>query len=317
MRESKFQINSMLQFPDFSGKGFDIGKYNSRFLHSNYIIHVNSSQASFPTHWGSLAIKCAFHGAEFYEVKNGVFAADQDKFLILNNGTHYSSWIDSAHDVESLAISFSPTFENEVISTLKLNHNVLLDDPAQRVNTEFRFMERLYSYSEPIKALIYQIRNISCDVSENKRQLEELYYQLMENMVQLQADTKFEVAAIQKLKQTTKVELFARLMRARDFIYSCYNEDLTLAKIAQIACLNEYYFLREFKRAYGITPHQYLTQRRIEIAASMLRARHCSITEICHLVGFSDPASFSKLFKRLHGHSPIEFRKSADRRRLV
>jgi AraC-like DNA-binding protein len=310
MEKNSFQINNMLQFPDFSSKEFDVEKYNSRFVHSNYIIHVNSKEVSFPTHWGPLAIKCAFNGPEFYEVKNGVLAADQNKFLILNNGTHYASWIDAADDVESLAISFCPAFEREVISTLKLSPTTLIDDPHHRLPGEFRFMEHLYTYNDQVKSIVCKIRAISRKVSENKEELGELFYTLLENMVAVQGSMDREIAAIQKLKQSTKAELFKRLVRAKDFIYSCYSQQLTLAQMAETACLNEYYFLREFKRAYRITPHQYLTSRRLEMASTMLSSNRYSVTEVCNLVGFSDPASFSKLFKRSFGHSPMAFRKN-------
>ncbi|MEV5549321.1 helix-turn-helix transcriptional regulator [Streptomyces sp. NPDC052309] len=63
-----------------------------------------------------------------------------------------------------------------------------------------------------------------------------------------------------------------------------------------------------FKEAYGETPGQYLTHRRIERAEDLLRTANLSVTEICHLVGFSSLGTFSTRFKAWTGLTPSEYR---------
>lgn len=83
---------------------------------------------------------------------------------------------------------------------------------------------------------------------------------------------------------------------------------LDLDDVAAHAGYSRYHFVRAFKEAYGETPGQYLTHRRIERAEEMLRSAALSVTEICHLVGFSSLGTFSTRFKARTGLTPSEYR---------
>lgn len=80
--------------------------------------------------------------------------------------------------------------------------------------------------------------------------------------------------------------------------------ELDLAQIARAANTSKYHFLRCFAETYDRTPAQYLTERRIERAQDLLRATNLTVTEICHLVGYSSLGSFSSRFTALVGCSP-------------
>ncbi|MER7494395.1 helix-turn-helix transcriptional regulator [Streptomyces pharetrae] len=83
---------------------------------------------------------------------------------------------------------------------------------------------------------------------------------------------------------------------------------LDLAAVAGRAGYSRFHFVRAFKAAYGETPGRYLTHRRIERAEELLRAADLSVTEICHLVGFSSLGTFSTRFKSSTGLTPSEYR---------
>ncbi|SOD84711.1 AraC-type DNA-binding protein [Streptomyces sp. Ag109_G2-15] len=83
---------------------------------------------------------------------------------------------------------------------------------------------------------------------------------------------------------------------------------LDLDAVAAHAGYSRYHFLRAFKDAYGETPGQYLTHRRIERAEEMLRGANLTVTEICTLVGFSSLGTFSARFKARTGLAPSEYR---------
>ncbi|GGZ85173.1 transcriptional regulator [Streptomyces echinoruber] len=85
--------------------------------------------------------------------------------------------------------------------------------------------------------------------------------------------------------------------------------ELDLAVVAAHAGYSRYHFLRAFKEAYGETPGQYLTHRRIERAQDLLRTADLTVTEICHLVGFSSLGTFCTRFKEWTGLTPTEYRK--------
>ncbi|NED99804.1 helix-turn-helix domain-containing protein [Phytoactinopolyspora halotolerans] len=99
--------------------------------------------------------------------------------------------------------------------------------------------------------------------------------------------------------------------RAHDLIDRCYAEPLDLDRIAGAAGYSRYHFIRAFRAAYGETPGRYLTRRRVERAQDLLRSVNLTVTEVCHLVGFSSLGSFSTLFTELVGMSPSEFQRRA------
>lgn len=84
--------------------------------------------------------------------------------------------------------------------------------------------------------------------------------------------------------------------------------ELDLGAVAAHAGYSRYHFIRAFKEAYGETPGQYLTHRRIERAEDLLRTANLSVTEICHLVGFSSVGTFSARFKAWTGLTPSQYR---------
>jgi len=99
-----------------------------------------------------------------------------------------------------------------------------------------------------------------------------------------------------------------RLLRARDAIHARYPEPLSLAQLAREAALSPFHFLRLFRAAFGRTPHQYLTQVRLE-AAKRLLLDDAPVTDVCFEVGFQSLGSFSALFARRVGAPPSAFRR--------
>ena len=98
------------------------------------------------------------------------------------------------------------------------------------------------------------------------------------------------------------------LVRAGDLADHRYAEPLTVADLAASARLSEAHFSREFRRAYGVSPHQYLLGRRLERAAALLRDTDWPVTRICLAVGLTSLGSFSASFSRRYGKSPSAYR---------
>ena len=98
------------------------------------------------------------------------------------------------------------------------------------------------------------------------------------------------------------------LLRAKDLIDARYREPLDVPALARAAHLSPAHFSREFRRAFGETPHQYLLTRRMERAASLLLRTDHSIADICFAVGLQSVGSFTTSFRRTFGMTPSEYR---------
>ncbi len=108
-------------------------------------------------------------------------------------------------------------------------------------------------------------------------------------------------------------ETFRRLCRARDFLAASLSDRVTLERAAREACLSPFHFQRLFVRAFGETPHDFLTRRRMETAKELLAGGNLPVTEICFEVGYTSMGTFSTRFAAMVGRPPSVFRRDARR----
>jgi AraC family transcriptional regulator len=87
------------------------------------------------------------------------------------------------------------------------------------------------------------------------------------------------------------------------------SKEICLASLAERARLSRHHFCRAFKQSFGVPPHRYHVQRRIEQAKLLLADRAISITDIGLTLGYSQTSSFSVAFRKLTGWTPTEYRR--------
>ena len=100
----------------------------------------------------------------------------------------------------------------------------------------------------------------------------------------------------------------APIRRARRLADDFYMQDLTLDQLAGTAGLSRFYFLRAFRREVGVTPHAYLTGRRIAAAKAMLDGDQ-PLSEVALACGFYDQSHFTRAFKGATGVTPGQYRR--------
>jgi AraC-like DNA-binding protein len=98
------------------------------------------------------------------------------------------------------------------------------------------------------------------------------------------------------------------LLRAKDLADARYFEPLGVEELARAAGLSRAHFSRQFRHAFGESPHAYLLTRRLERAATLLRSTDHSVAEICFSVGLQSVGSFTTSFTRTYGVSPTVYR---------
>jgi AraC-like DNA-binding protein len=105
------------------------------------------------------------------------------------------------------------------------------------------------------------------------------------------------------------------LLRAKDLADARYFEPLGVDDLARAAGFSRAHFSREFRRAFGESPHTYLLTRRMERAAALLRTTDYAVARICFDVGLQSVGSFTTSFTRTYGVSPTAYRASFPRAR--
>jgi AraC family transcriptional regulator len=100
--------------------------------------------------------------------------------------------------------------------------------------------------------------------------------------------------------------------RVVEFIEQHIADDFPLATLAGLAQLSTYHFARAFKRSFGIPPHRYHTNRRIERARALLADPKTSVAEVALELGFSGASAFAATFRRTTGLTPSDYRRGLE-----
>lgn len=108
---------------------------------------------------------------------------------------------------------------------------------------------------------------------------------------------------------TGKIETPAGLRYARQMIDDCVSSQVTLAEIARSANMDKFQLVRGFGRVFGLTPHAYLMQRRIQLARNLL-ASGMPVIQAAADAGFADQSHLTRLFSRTIGMTPAAYRRA-------
>jgi AraC-like DNA-binding protein len=100
-----------------------------------------------------------------------------------------------------------------------------------------------------------------------------------------------------------------RLCLARDLLAQLREVPLSINAVARTVQISPFHFIRQFEAVFGVTPHQFRIQSRIDLAKHLLMMGQHSVTDVCMEVGFSSLGSFSALFTRRVGETPSSYRR--------
>src|SRR6478672_8321412 len=257
-----------------------------------------------------LSLKCMFNGRALYRIPGREFSVDDGGYLILNNGQPYSIEIASPTRVETFVLWFPDGWAEEVLMSWTRPNDRLLN-AAPENNGSANFFERYTPHNETVSPKVREIRAAfkSAQLIEDGW-LEEKLRALLAAMLQTQKMVSRQMEAMPATRASTRVELWRRVNRARDYLHAHPGRVVHLSDVARAACLSPFHLLRTFQSAFRQTPHEYLNHCRLERAKFLLEKTRISVTEICLDCGFASLGSFSALFHKRCGMSPRKWRAS-------
>jgi AraC family transcriptional regulator len=296
-------------YPDYTKSGFDINSPCPEHKWPNMIIHNRTKNAYYPLHTGPLTVKFSLKGEEYYATKERSFRVSPPTYLILNNGQKYSARIQSETEVETISVFFRPQFAEEVLSSLITDEDHILDEaiPEQQ---PVNFIEMLYEHDTSLYPFIFKFRMASKVGFNDEEWLAEELYELLKRLLEIHRQLGQDIHRIPAVKKSTRVEIYKRMIKAKDYLDDNYMKDIKVEDAAKEACMSPFHFLRLFKKIYEETPYQYITRNRINKAFDLILKTEMPITEVCFEVGFNSLSSFSWLVKQKYGMSPEQMRDS-------
>jgi AraC-like DNA-binding protein len=263
----------------------------------NAVLYRRARTTGSPEHVAPLSLHAVFRGREVYETRSGRHALEPGRYLVLNAGQEVRTEVTAGEPVESVSVMFGHAFARDVLTSLVTPFDRLLDDPERQSPAGILFFERTYPVDGSLDRVLLAFR------SEDSSS-EEAHHLLLDHLLGAHRGLRCEVDRLPAVRAATRAEIYRRLVRARDFVEASWAEPLSLSAMARVAGIAPHRFLRLFKEAFGLTPHRYLTERRLQEARRMLEAGRTRVTDACLAVGFTSLGSFSALYRRRFGHSP-------------
>jgi AraC-like DNA-binding protein len=279
--------------------------------HCNTVLNAKARRRYLSHYTTTLTLKWVLSGSARYATGRSIYAVDPGCCLLLNHGQTYDLDILPDTGTETLALFFEPRFVEEAAGAAMTTEGRLLDDPEVAPQGDEPYIERLYPVSGPIGATLRRIAAALRADPCGEGWLEDAFYRMAWALPTLNLQSRAEWTALPARHASTQRETYRRLVFARDFAYSCYWENLSVARIARVAYLSPFHFHRMFRRAFGVTPSHFVQSRRLDVARSLLQSTDRTVAEICHEVGFKSLGSFTTLYRGHFGVPPGRARAEA------
>jgi AraC-like DNA-binding protein len=132
---------------------------------------------------------------------------------------------------------------------------------------------------------------------------------LSRDLLRLYRQIAARIDRMPALRSATRLELFRRVETAREYLHARHTGPVSLDDAARAACLSRYHFHRAFTQAHRRTPHEYLTDLRLERARALLESGD-PVEDVARAIGFSGAPAFTRLFRSRYGATPGAMRKS-------
>ena len=272
------------------------------------IINTTVKECYRPDIMGPISLFLNNKGMSHCSTDGHTVSINEDYFFISNRFQSYTLEVDSNKPVETFNIHLGEHFSEGVLGALLTPADKILNDGQQQSVHTVAFYNRLYRRDETFNQLARSLQQTQQEEFFDKLLFEEQLAKLLIHLLYQHRHILKQVEKLPSVKQSTRIELFRRLSYAIDFIHSASGHDIQLQQLASASSLSKYHFLRLFKQAYGISPHQYIQELRMEKAKQLLKHSSVAIQDLSDLLGFENSQSFSRLFRQRTGVYPTQFR---------
>lgn len=273
---------------------------------SNLINYSVLNEFYSPSPFRSFSIKYVVDGSELYSVNGNKYVIKNQQYLLANKFSEGFVEVDSKKSVTGICIDVAPNILSEVVASYLKPDTSFVDIDLDRFFNTPSFLENKYNASQThLGQFMVGLESVLLNNPTSELNLSnEFYYTLAEKIVADHIPVFKQFQSINAVKSETKKDLLRKLYNGKDYIDSYFTSALSIESIAIEVGLSEYHFFRLFKSVFSVSPHQYIIQKRLWFAKSILKKEQLDISSVSVLSGFSDIYSFSKAFKKHFGYSP-------------
>ncbi len=257
----------------------------------------------------SFSLKYVVDQCIYYRIGNKEHAVPAGSLLLACKQPDVRAFFDSRRLVKSICIDINPATVAEAFSVMSATCQHEFDNFLAGYFRYPDFYEELcpvgsVRFAGKLHRLVQLIKSGEAHTQINK----EWFLALVEDILCHEYGNYLALSGLKSVKLATRKELLARLQQGKQYMNENFLCISDIGEVATVSHMSEFHFFRSFRQAFGITPYQYLLQRRLEHARNLLRENECSITGIAAHCNFPDIFTFSKAFKRHFGIPPSQCR---------
>ena len=237
-------------------------------------------------HENLVEVLLVYEGSGIYTIDNNKYIAKKGDLIFYNSGVVHDEFGGNGSNLGTYCLGISN------LKILKLGDNKIIEDNYCPIINCNEYFDDILSMFDIIRKSI-DIDGIH--VAEFSNFLVQALVVKFRIIIEKNGDVK----QIKEPSLATKVKIY---------IDKNYNENISLKSIAEAVNANQYYLSHIFKEKEGVSFSLYLIKCRIEKAKKLLGSTDMSIMKVSMMSGYSNPAYFTKHFKRITGITPKEYR---------
>ena len=250
------------------------------------------TQAQYDKDWHSIAHTHHFtelfyiiDGSGSFLVENQKFPVKKDDLIIINPNVSHTEMSTVEHPLEYIVLGINGLKFEDTSSSKRCNY-------------------QLHNFHCFREEFLFYLKTLLKEVQTKDEYFESICQNLLEAFVLTLARRTQKHLSIVPNKKITKECRFVE-----QYIDEHFTEDITLETLSNLTYLNKYYLAHSFKKYKGISPINYLIDKRISESKHLLETTNHPIAKIADMIGFSSQSYFSQVFKRETNMTPNEFRK--------
>jgi len=254
----------------------------------------------------NIGIKYVAEGTEYYKVGGTEHKVKEKHFLVSNKIPKVPGFVDSKNLVKGICIDINPKLIHDTIRVLNIREEFDIDDIiSPESKTPYFFDHISIAKTSLLNKKLGQLENhLLAHEFELPFVNEEWFMEIAENLVCEQNPKWQALNRLKYLKHSTKKEVIRRLLIGKEYMDTCFMDSPKIKTIAEFASLSEFHFFRSFKDAFGLSPHQYILEKKLQYSLELLTVKKLQIAEVITILKFTDVHAFSNSFKKRFGIAP-------------
>lgn len=187
-----------------------------------------------------------------------------------------------------------------------INNLALASSPSSKFSSENKDLNlyKILNFNHDKDELLYFLNSLMCEVEEKKKNYELACKSILTLFIIYISRNAESNLIITDNPEKLNIEC----IKIKNYIDSHYAENITLDILSNLSYVNKFHLVHLFTKQMGISPINYLINKRIEESKNLLTTTNYSVRDISTIVGFSNSSYFSQMFKKITGCSPREYK---------